>query len=84
MDGTFVPEGYVHIRGYYYLIDLKTLHKLRAVLVKAIGKDLTFFEVLFCYGFSQTVGTLRVCLEQKVFFGLSISLISARTSTSSV
>lgn len=23
MDGTFVPEEYVHIRGYYDLIDLK-------------------------------------------------------------
>lgn len=73
MDGTFVPEEYVHIRGYYDLTDLKNLHKLRAILVKAVKKKKqtsTFFEVLFCYGFSQTIGALRVCLEQKVFFGL--------------
>lgn len=42
MDGTFVPE-YVHIRGYYDLIVLKNLHKLRAVLVQAVEKNLRFF-----------------------------------------
>ena len=73
MDGTFVPEEYVHIRGYYDFIDLKKKPKLRAVLVKAVEKTLSFFEVLSCYGFSQTIGTLTVCLEQKLFFGLSVS-----------
>lgn len=51
MDGTFVPEEDVHIRGCYYLIDLKTLHNLRAVLVKAVEKKPNFFKYSFATGF---------------------------------
>jgi len=36
MRGTFVPEEYVHIRGYYDLIDFKKPHKIRVLLIRAV------------------------------------------------
>ena len=31
-----MPEEYVHIRGYYDLIDFKKPHKIRVLLIRAV------------------------------------------------